>query len=193
MAVSRETYVKLQEFVAILKRESEHHNLISVRSMANVWERHVIDSAQLVRYSRGPTASWVDIGSGAGFPGVVIACLVGGPIALIEPRRLRAQFLTLVVGELGLNATVIERKAQAARGQFDMITARAVAPVTTVLEISTHFSTGNSRWVLPKGHSAQLELVDARRTWHGSFHVEQSITNADSGIVIAENVEPRRY
>jgi 16S rRNA (guanine527-N7)-methyltransferase len=76
-------------------------------------------------------------------------------------------------------------------GQFDVITGRAVAALSEFLALSAHLSTKNSRWVLPKGRNAQSELADAKRRWQGVFHVEQSVTDADSWIVIATGVRAR--
>ena len=74
-------------------RRAQRQNLVSASTLDQLWERHILDSAQLVRFEPRPGASWVDIGSGAGLPGIVIACLVDGPGTLVEPRRLRAEFL----------------------------------------------------------------------------------------------------
>ena len=104
--VSRETLEKLEAYVASLTRETARQNLISASTLDRVWERHILDSAQLVRFEPKAGASWVDIGSGAGLPGIVIACLVDGRVTLAEPRRLRAEFLHTIVDSLELNATV---------------------------------------------------------------------------------------
>ena len=190
--VSRETLEKLDAYSALLKDESERQNLISASTLDQLWERHILDSAQLVRFEPHPQSSWVDIGSGAGLPGIVIACLVDGPVTLIEPRRLRAEFLHKVCESLRLNAEVIGGKAEGIAGKYDVITARAVASLTQLLKISAHLSTRKTVWALPKGRSAERELVEARRTWQGAFHVEQSVTDADSKIVVATEVRAGR-
>ena len=190
--VSRETLEKLDAYSALLKEESERQNLVSASTLDQLWERHILDSAQLVRFEPHPQSSWVDIGSGAGLPGIVIACLVDGPVTLIEPRRLRAEFLHKVCESLRLNAKVIGGKAEGIEGKYDVITARAVASLTQLLKISAHLSTRKTVWALPKGRSAERELVEARRTWQGAFHVEQSVTDADSKIVVATEVRAGR-
>ena len=189
--VSRETLQKLEAYTALLREESARQNLISASTIDSLWERHILDSAQLLRFVPETGASWVDIGSGAGLPGVVIAILTGGPVTLIEPRRLRAEFLESVVSQLGLDASVVLGKAERAVGHFDAITGRAVAALSEFLALSAHLSTKNSRWVLPKGRNAQSELAEAKRRWQGVFHVEQSATDADSWIVIATGVRGR--
>ena len=190
--VSRETFDKLDAFAALLREESGRQNLISASTLHQLWERHILDSAQLVRFEPYAGASWTDIGSGAGLPGIVIACLVDGPVKLIEPRRLRAEFLHKVCESLRINASVFVGKAERAEGNYDVITARAVAPLTQLLKISAHLSTRKSLWVLPKGRSAIEELAEAQRAWQGEFHVEQSVTDADSNIVVVTGVRARR-
>jgi 16S rRNA (guanine527-N7)-methyltransferase len=190
--VSRETFEKLDSYTAILREESARQNLISSSSLDQLWERHILDSAQLVRFEPDRPASWADIGAGAGLPGIVIACLVQGPVTLIEPRRLRAEFLHKVCESLCLSATVVTGKAERAEGKYDVITARAVAPLAQVLKISAHLSTGNTVWALPKGRTAARVLAEAQRAWQGAFHVEQSVTDADSQIVVATGVRSRR-
>ncbi len=190
--VSRETFEKLEAYGEMLREENVRQNLVSASTIDQLWERHILDSAQLLRFEAREGASWVDIGSGAGLPGIVVACCVAGPVTLIEPRRLRAEFLHRVNESLQLNATVVLGKAERAHGQYEVITARAVARLAELLKISAHLSTGNTVWALPKGRSAPAELAEARQSWQGAFHVEQSVTDADSYIVVATGVRARR-
>ena len=190
--VSRETFEKLGAYVDLLERENVRQNLVSAATLQQVWQRHILDSAQLARFEPYAGAAWVDIGSGAGLPGIVLACLVEGPITLIEPRRLRAEFLREVVSTLQLSATVECAKVERVRGEFDVVTGRAVAPLPRFFEISHHLSTGKTIWALPKGRSAQSELADAQRTWQGVFHVEPSVTDADSHIIVGTGVRAKR-
>lgn len=190
--VSRETFEKLEAYVAFLSEEARRQNLISASTFDGIWDRHILDSAQLVRFEPHPGASWADVGAGAGLPGIVIACLVEGPVTLIEPRRLRAEFLHKVVDRLRINACLFAGKAERAEGKYDVITARAVARLGETLRISQHLSTIKTVWALPKGRSADAELADAKRAWQGVFHVEQSVTDADSRIVVATGVRARR-
>lgn len=185
--VSRETVEKLGRYEQLVQNENARQNLVSRSTLDDFWSRHVLDSAQLLRFA--PTdSSWADIGSGAGLPGIVIACVSSDPVLLIEPRRLRAKFLQRVVEELNLNARIHLGKAETARGQFDVITARAVASLERLLEISHHLSTGKTLYLFPKGKSAESELAAARQTWQASFHVERSVVDADSDIILARNV-----
>ena len=185
--VSRETLDRLKRYEQLVRDEAENQNLVSKSTLDEFWTRHVLDSTQLLRFATSGS-TWADIGSGAGLPGIVIACFGTDPVHLIEPRRLRAEFLKRVVDELDLDATVHLGKAESAHGSFDVITARAVASLSRLLELSHHLSTGKSLYLFPKGKSAESELAAARQTWQASFHVERSVVDADSGIILARNV-----
>jgi 16S rRNA (guanine527-N7)-methyltransferase len=189
--VSRETFEKLETYAALLREESQRQNLVSASTLEALWERHFLDSAQLIRFEPYSGAPWVDLGSGAGLPGIVVACLVDGPVTLVEPRRLRADFLHKVAKSLGLGVPVLCSKAERAQGSFDVITARAVASLDALLRISLHLSTGKTVWALPKGKSAEKELAEARRAWQGTFELKQSVTDPDSWIVVATGVREK--
>lgn len=191
-AVSRETFDKIELYVQLLQEEQTRQNLVSAATLKHVWERHILDSAQLVRFETRAGASWIDLGSGAGLPGIIVACLVDGPVTLVEPRRLRADFLHRAAKSLRLAVNVICSKAERVAGHYDVITARAVAPLARLLDISQHLSTGKTVWVLPKGRNAASELVEAQRTWQGTFHVERSVTDEDSYIVVCAGVRAKR-
>jgi 16S rRNA (guanine527-N7)-methyltransferase len=190
--VPRGTIERLEAYVALLREECRRQNLVSASTFDSLWDRHILDSAQLVRLEPYPGASWVDVGSGAGLPGIVIACMVDGPVTLVEPRRTRAEFLHRVCESIGLNATVVAAKAERVGGKYDVVTARAVAKLTRLLEISAHLSTTNTIWALPKGRGAAAELAEAQQAWQGVFHVERSVTDAESYIVVATEVRARR-
>ena len=184
--VSRETFDRIAAYVELLKAGAERQNLIAPSTIETVWERHILDSAQLVRFESFPGARWADIGSGAGLPGLIVALLTEGPITLIEPRRLRAEFLHEAANTLGLSHRVSIEAAKVERvgGSFDVITARAVAALDQLLGIARHLSKSETVWVLPKGKNAQSELAQARRNWQCDALVEQSRTDPDSQILV---------
>jgi 16S rRNA (guanine527-N7)-methyltransferase len=189
--VPRETFDRLSCYVELLRAGNECQNLVSAGTLDDIWERHILDSAQLARFETVSGASWVDVGSGAGLPGIVLSCIVDGPVTLIEPRKLRAEFLNDVVRRLDLNTAVQPVKVERVEGHFDMITGRAVAKLPQFIGLCEHLSTKNTRWVLPKGRNAESELAEAHRAWHGVFHVEPSVTDADSRIIVATEVRAK--
>lgn len=193
-SVSRETFDRLTLYSDRLAQESTRQNLVSRSTIQDLWTRHILDSAQLVRFEPNSGCRWIDIGSGAGLPGLVIAILVDGPITLVEPRRLRADFLLQMIGELGLGerVSVEPRKSTNVAGRFEVITGRAVAALEKFLTLSHHLSTKNSLWVLPKGQNAQSELAEAQRNWQFRCQVEQSVTDPNSRILLLDRVGARQ-
>ena len=190
--VSRET--RLARLVEAVLQESTRQNLISPNTVGTIWERHVVDSAQLLFLAGGRSGEWLDIGTGAGFPGLVIACLRPEPITLCEPRKRRTDFLAATADLLGISeqVTVESCKVERLSGVRSIISARAVASLDVLFAAGAAVSDRGTLWLLPKGRSAREEVEAARKTWHGSFHVEQSITDPDSHIVIATDVRRRR-
>lgn len=188
--VSRET--KLERFAGLVRAESEHQNLISASTLDLIWSRHLLDSAQLVPLAGEGKGDWIDIGTGAGFPGVVVGILTDRPVALVEPRARRVAFLQAACQALGIadRVSVIGSKIEAyqPKGRASVISARAVAELSSLLESARHCSMRSTIWLLPKGRNAQSEVEAAGKAWQGSFHVEPSITQPESGIVVAREV-----
>ncbi len=190
--VSRETYARLEAYVALLRAEAEAQNLIARSTVEELWERHIIDGAQLLRFAPG-SGKWVDIGSGAGLPGLVVALLSDREVTLNEPRRLRAGFLRDCVDRLGIasKVTVADCSASRLSGQFDVISARAVGETGKLFAMSRHLAHPATLWVLPKGRSGKKELAEARQGWQGRFETRPSMTDKDAVILLATGVAPR--
>jgi 16S rRNA (guanine527-N7)-methyltransferase len=187
--VPRETMAKLDGFAALLRAENERQNLVSRASLDQLWLRHIADSAQLLRLAPTPTARWADLGTGAGFPGLVVAMLHEGPVTLVEERRLRAEFLVRVAESLGLDVEILAHKVERVSPRpFDVISARAFAPLARLLDLGTALSTTKTIWLLPKGRNAQSELDALDASWQGDFRLEPSVTDADARIIVATGV-----
>lgn len=191
--VSRETAKLLETYVERLKSANSTQNLVAASTLGAIWQRHILDSAQLVRFERYPGASWVDIGSGAGLPGMVVAALVEGPVALVEPRRLRAAFLEETAAVLGLADRVCVHcaKIEQIRGPFDVIAARAVAPLGRLLAMAHHLAHSETIWALPKGKSADSELAEANRSWQCEVRREASCTDPQATILVLSKVREK--
>lgn len=181
---------RLRLFAEMLLEEADRQNLISAGSRAELWSRHIVDSAQLLPLAPPDSAQgglWADLGTGAGLPGIVIACLRPAPIVMIEARPLRTAFLQRCVDALGLtHARIATDKVE--RVVLDapaaVISARAYAPMDRLLASAAHLTDSSTVWLLPKGRNAQNELEIAQRDWQATFHVEQSVTDAGSAIVV---------
>lgn len=188
--VSRET--RLAAFGELLLAENARQNLIARSTEDALWSRHFVDSAQLVGLAPQDGA-WLDIGSGGGLPGMIVALLRDAPVCLVEPRARRAEFLRAAADALDLGGvSVIARKVeQVSAPPFAVISARAVAALGAVLRSAAHLADASTLWLLPKGRGAQSEVDEARRTWQGAFHVEQSVTDPASGIVVVRRVRGR--
>ena len=185
--VSRETSERLQCYVDLLKKWTPKINLVSKSSLDQVWTRHIWDSAQLLELA--PNAShWVDLGSGGGFPGLVISCLAAESnpemkLTLIESDQRKAQFLRTVARETGVNATVIvERVERADLQNSDVLSARALSDLTGLLGFAERHLAQDGTALFPKGINWQKEVEDALTTW--SFEQEQIKSKTESGAVI---------
>jgi len=189
--ISRETWGRLELFGALLREEMQHQNLISRASADNLWGRHIVDSAQLLRYAPVPDAGriWLDLGTGAGFPGIVIAIMTPYQVRMVESRKRRCEFLNDVVAQTGIggHATVLaDRLENIEYFPADVISARAFAPLDRLIALSHRFSTENTVWLLPKGKNAVRELKGLSPKRQKMFHVEHSLTDPDAGILVGK-------
>jgi 16S rRNA (guanine527-N7)-methyltransferase len=182
-------FARLQQFVDLLLVANAEQNLISKASEATVWSRHILDSAQLHQWA-ADASEWLDVGSGAGLPGLVLAIISDTPMLLVEPRRKRVEFLHVCAEALGLrNLLVRQAQVERVRGAvFSAVTARAYAPLPELFASTIQLTAPSTVWVLPKGRSAERELAEVRLTWQGVFHVEQSLTDPDARIIVAREV-----
>jgi 16S rRNA (guanine527-N7)-methyltransferase len=189
--VPRETTERLEAFAALLWEENERQNLVSRSSLDHLWSRHIYDSAQLLRLAPPSASTWLDLGTGAGVPGLVAALLHPAHFTLVEVRKLRAEFLAHAADLLGVSerVSILCSKVEALPQQhYDVISARAFAPLPRLLELAHRFSTAKTLWILPKGRNARSELDAARASWQGAFRLEQSLTDPEAQIVVAEGV-----
>lgn len=192
--VPRETLLRLESFVSLLSAENEHQNLVSQASLDHVWSRHILDSAQLLQFAPPEASTWLDLGAGAGFPGLIIAALSSARVTMVESRRLRVHFLqrAAVLLEVQDRVEIICTKVETLEARpFDVISARAFAPLGKLLTLGSRFSTEETRWILPKGQNAKTELEAVESLWQGDFRLEPSITDAEARIIVAERVRQR--
>lgn len=197
--VSRETAQRLDRFVALLLARQRTTNLIASSTVSHLWTRHIADSLQLLDLA--PAArTWVDVGSGGGFPGLVIACALaeeaGATVHLVESNAKKAAFLRAAQRVTGSPAMVhaerMEKFAQAFRGQLDALCARAVSPLKSLLDLSFPLlgKTG-AVGLFPKGQNAELELREASNLWKMHATLVASRTDPTGRIVVIRDLERR--
>jgi 16S rRNA (guanine527-N7)-methyltransferase len=188
--VSRETFDRLVEFEHVFQKWNRRINLAAQSTQDDVWRRHILDSAQLARLS--PEAKrWVDLGSGGGFPGLVLAFLLaerdGGEIYLVESNRKKASFLQAVVGQFGLPARVIARRIDDSYPLVSapqIVTARALASLPALLDLSAPWLTNGARGLFHKGRDYRAEVSESAQRW--SFDLVEHGSMTDQHGVILE-------
>jgi 16S rRNA (guanine527-N7)-methyltransferase len=171
--------------------ENQRQNLVSKGALEALWERHILDSAQLVRFAPAEARSWLDLGTGAGFPGLIVPLFHSAKVVMVESRRLRAEFLRTAASILGIEERVeirCSRLEAVPPSPFEVISARAFAPLPKLLALAQPFSTPDTIWILPKGRNAKSELEETRSSWQGDFRLEPSLTDAEAQIVVASRV-----
>ncbi len=192
--VPRETLARFDRYAALLADWQTRMNLVGPSTLPQVWERHFADSAQLLPLA-GSGKRWLDVGAGAGFPGLVIALLdPGARLVMVESITKKCNFLNEVVRELGLAAQVAIdniRVESLPPQTFDIITARALAALEQLFAWGAPFADGATLWVLPKGARVADELAAARLRFSMDARLVPSRTDPDARIVLASKVKRR--
>jgi 16S rRNA (guanine527-N7)-methyltransferase len=189
--VSCETLDRLDAFVALLLQWNRAVNLISRRGEGAVWHRHILDSLQLAPLIRPEHRRAIDLGSGAGFPGLVLALATGIPFDLVEADQRKAAFLREAVRVTGAPAAIHAIRAEAADvPPASLVTARALAPLPALLPIAGRFLTPSGEGLFPKGAEADAELTAASRSWH--MLVERLPSRTSRSALILRICEIRR-
>ncbi len=197
--VSRETRERLEIYEALLRQRQRRTNLVSAASLPALWTRHFLDSAQLAPLlADDPVGHTVDVGSGAGFPGMVLAILDGSRrVSLVEANGKRCAFLRDVAAATGTQVSVIEDRleapdVQAALSPAGTIVARACAPLVDLLGLVFPVLDSHTYCIFPKGRRYGSELEDARRRWDFGADIIPSQTAAEARILRISDVERRR-
>ena len=178
---------RLAKLNDLLIAENASQNLVARATIPIVWQRHIADSAQLLELVQAKHAPWLDLGSGAGFPGLVIAAMRPDlEVILVESRKRRVDWLERAREGLALENCRVAgcRLEDVERFDAGTISARAFAPLDRLLGLAGRFSTKTTDWVLPKGRSGAQEVQGLPKDRRKMFHVEQSRTDPDAGVVV---------
>lgn len=207
--VSRETLTKLMAYQALLGKWQKSVNLVGPNTLAHFWQRHAADSAQIMRYAPSISTTpitaktWLDLGSGGGLPGLVLAIVLAekNPAAhmhFIESDRKKAGFLRAVIADTGLAATVHHARIEAvaaakppALAEIDVITARALAPLPNLLGLLVPFCNSSTVALVHKGRNWQEELTASEQYWKLSLSAHVSDTDAAARILELTAIAPR--
>jgi 16S rRNA (guanine527-N7)-methyltransferase len=198
ISVSRETLERITTFESLLRRWQRTVQLVAPADLAKLWTRHIADSLQLVELM--PRAKiWADLGSGAGFPGLVIALAyrdrARGFVHLVESDQRKAAFLREAIRATAAPARVhaerVESVAKRLAGEVDVVTARALAPMPRLLELAAPFFEKGIPGVFPKGRDVDNELTDSTKSWKIQTTIAPSRTHRDGRIVVVERASPR--
>jgi 16S rRNA (guanine527-N7)-methyltransferase len=195
--VSRETATKLDDFISCLLKWQRKMNLIAPSTVGQLWTRHVADSLQLLQLA--PTArKWIDLGSGGGFPGLVIAAALAGregSVDLVESNAKKAAFLRETARQLQLPALVHAVRIEDFVSQYadspEIVTARALAPLAGLLGYVEPLMKKGAQALFPKGQDVEAELTTASKYWKIEARLAPSLTDARSRIVVVEAAERR--
>ena len=190
--VSRETIDKLGVYVSLLGQWQPRINLVANATLPDVWHRHVADSAQLVALAPAQPRAWLDLGSGGGFPGLVVAIMLHGAgtrITLVESDRRKAAFLAEVARQTGTpveiqTARIEQTATQGMLEAVDVVSARALAPLVRLISLSLPFFGGDTVGIFPKGRGAESEIADARAAWAFDVETVPSLTDEAARVVL---------
>ena len=188
----------LEHHVALLRQWQNIQNLVSRETLPEVWQRHVRDSLQLLPCIKAEDKSFLDLGSGGGFPAIVLAIVLKSPgtrFVLVEANKRKCAFLRTVARDLALDVTVLASRAEAIRpdeiGPVDVITCRATAPLDQLFGLVAPFWGKNSRGILHKGREHGEEIVKARANWVFDVVSTDSETDAAGAILIVVGLRPK--
>jgi 16S rRNA (guanine527-N7)-methyltransferase len=190
--VSRETLARLETYAALLRQWQKAINLVGPSTTESIWGRHFADSAQLVGLAPPDARTWLDLGSGAGFPGLVVAIFLAesgaGKVTLIESDQRKAAFLAEVARKTGVAVDILCRRIEKVPTQaklgFDVITARALAPLPRLLDLAAPYFSEHTVGLFLKGHEAPAEIEAAQKRWEFTSALHPSLTDADGRIVV---------
>jgi 16S rRNA (guanine527-N7)-methyltransferase len=196
--VSRETLARLDAFATMLTRWQRAVQLVANADLPKLWTRHITDSLQLVALA--PQAKvWADLGSGGGFPGLVIALAFGdrgrGFVHLVESDQRKAAFLRAAIrltnAPAKVHAVRVESVAKRLAAEVDVVTARALAPLPRLLDLAAPFFASGVPALFPKGQDVDNELTESTKSWNIQASIVPSRTHPEGRIVVVERASPR--
>jgi 16S rRNA (guanine527-N7)-methyltransferase len=190
--VSRETFDKLAAFAELVRKWNPKINLVSKNSLDDLWRRHILDSVQVFELAEGE-GHWVDLGSGGGFPGIVVAILnqeaQNFQVTMVESDQRKCAFLRTAIRELGLTALVKTERIEQLDGLgADILSARALADLTQLLDFTELHLNSDGTALFPKGQNWRSEDSDAKQVWSYALEAVESKTNPTAAILKIKDI-----
>ena len=192
--VSRETFDALKAYEALVQRWTPAINLVSKTSASNLWQRHILDSAQIFALCPPSALSWADLGSGGGFPGLVAAILAKElkpklRVTLVESDLRKATFLRQAAQTLSLPVAVLSKRIESLDPmRADVLSARALAPLVALLGCAETHLQRDGIAIFPKGARFQDEISEAQKVWAFDIDIKPSLSEAEAAILVIRNI-----
>lgn len=193
--VSRETLDNLKHFEKLITLWNPTINLVSSSSISSFWNRHIVDSEQVFSFVSPKAGLWLDVGSGGGFPGIVVSIIAkelapNVQTVLVESDNRKCVFLRTVVRELGLSAKVINNRIENLKlKDVVYLSARALSNLNSLLFMVQGNVSRETVCVFPKGRSYKKELVESQKNWKFDFNLIDSNTSEDSKVIVLKGLE----
>lgn len=193
--------VRLEAYAALLNKWQKAINLVAPKTLPELWSRHFLDSAQLLEYAPKDTTRWLDLGSGGGFPGLVIAALFDGHVHMVESDQRKSTFLREAARAMNVPATVHVKRIEAVDpadlhkamgGAPQVISARALAPLNDLISLAKPLAAADTTYLFPKGRNAEDELTEARRYW--TLPIAEKLlsrTDPEASILLLRGMEAK--
>ncbi|MCY3880278.1 MAG: 16S rRNA (guanine(527)-N(7))-methyltransferase RsmG [Rhodobacteraceae bacterium] len=196
--VSRETLERLRIYASLLREWNPSAKLVATSTLPELWTRHFLDSAQILRFGPHGELHWLDIGSGGGFPGMVLAIIAAertpaARFTLVEAAWRKCQFLRKVAAETGIPVKLCESRFETLDRQCaDAVTARAVAPLKALMEMAARHLAPGGICLFPKGAARRKDIDQAGGDWNFELREQVSVTNPEAAILLIRGLRRAR-
>lgn len=195
VSVSRETFEDLRAFESLVRKWTPAINLVSKSTLVDLWDRHIADSAQVFSLCPGGAEHWVDLGSGGGFPGLVVAIIArekqpGLRVTLVEADQRKATFLRQAAQSLSLPVKVRSERIESLEPlEADVLSARALAALPDLLQLAALHLRASGTALFPKGSAHLDEVAEARKTWTFDMDARPSLSDPQAAILVIRNIQ----
>ena len=188
--LKRAETITLNQFISELKKINTSRNLVGKSTLLNPWDRHICDSLQIMSFIKNKNSSILDMGTGAGFPGIVLSILGYKNITMIDSRKKKTEFVKQIIEKLGLKAKIINSRLEDMQlPPFQYITSRALASLDKLLNYSLFFSNDKTRLIFLKGKNVNIEILEAKKKFFFDYKIYESKSSGGGFVVKIKDLE----